>query len=66
MKEDKNMSQFDWFKKVFINQASDFTIAQIMFLYQKFGKDKEDLEKDEVEFIEDMLKLWKSKKIGEK
>lgn len=66
MKEDKNMSQFDWFKKVFINQAYDFTIAQIMFLYQKFGKDKEDLEKDEVEFIEDMLKLWKSKKIGEK
>ena len=59
------MTQLEWFREKFIPNATDFTIAQIMFLFQKFGKDIKEMEQDEVEFIEDLMKAWKNTKVGE-
>ena len=60
------MTQLEWFKKEFIPNATDFTIAQIMFLFQKFGKDIKEMEQDEIKFIEDLMNAWKSTEVGKK
>lgn len=60
------MNQLDWFKNEFIPNASDFTIAQIMFLFQKFGKPISRLSTEEVDFINDLKNAWKSTEVGKK
>lgn len=50
------MNMLDWFRNKFIPNATDFTIAELIFLYNKFGKDESDMDEDEWEFIDDFKK----------
>ena len=49
------MKTIEWFKKEFIANASDETIATIMFLYEKYGNPNE-ISSAELDFIISLTK----------
>ena len=53
------MSLFEWFKNVFLPNASDGTLAILFYLYDKYYGDKK-LSCEEIDFIREEMRLIKA------